>query len=73
VREFLQSQSVQSEVTTRITIRRRNDVTAAWRAVHMVNGIEGKIYNIKGILSDPISGLEYQTLPCAEGVNQGGS
>ena len=73
MREFLQSQAVQSEVTTRITIRRRSDITAAWRAVHMVNGVLGKIYNITGILADPVSGLEYQTLPCSDGVNQGGA
>jgi SPP1 family predicted phage head-tail adaptor len=72
-REFIQSQAVQSEVTTRITIRKRNDVTAACRAVHMVNGVAGKVYNILGALADPVSGLEYQTLPCSEGVNQGGA
>jgi hypothetical protein len=31
----------------------------------------GKIYNPAGILTDKESGLEYVTLPCSEGVNEG--
>lgn len=65
-REFIQSQGTQSEVTARITIRNRSDVTAGWRIVH-----GSKFYNIKGVLPDLDSGLEYLTLPCTEGVNQG--
>lgn len=66
-REFVASQAVQSEVVARITMRYRNDVTAKNRIVH-----NGRIYNIEGVLSDKDSGLEYMTLPCSEGINEGG-
>lgn len=64
-REFIAAQAVQSAVTARIVIRRR-DVDAAMRIIH-----RGRIYNIHGVLPDPKSGLEYVTLPCSEGVNDG--
>lgn len=66
VREFVAAQAIASEVTARITIRYRPDVTAKCRILY-----RGKIYNIRGVLSDPESGLEYLTLPVSEGVNSG--
>ncbi|CAM3407576.1 head-tail adaptor protein [Rouxiella silvae] len=65
-REFVASQAVQSEVTTRITIRKRSDVTNKHRIL-----FRGQVYNIEGVLPDPVSGLEYLTLPCSEGANDG--
>lgn len=65
-REFIASQAAQSEITARITIRYRSDVTAKDRIVH-----RGKTYNIEGVLPDPVSGLEYLTLPVSQGVNNG--
>lgn len=66
VREFVASQAVQSQVTTRVTIRYRDDVTARHRVRH-----RGKIYEIVGPpLPDPDSGLEYLTLACSEVVPQ---
>lgn len=65
-REFVAAQATQSEVTTRITIRFRNDVTPRHRIVYA-----GKIYNIEGVLADDKSGRDYLTLPCSEGVNDG--
>lgn len=65
-REFVASQAMPSEVSTRITIRHRDDVTAQCRALH-----RGKVFNIHGVLADQVSGLEYLTLPCSEGVNNG--
>lgn len=65
-REFVASHAVQSEVTTRITIRCRSDITNRHRFVY-----RGRIYNIQGVLPDPDSGIEYMTLPCSEGVNDG--
>lgn len=62
-REFVASQAVQSEVTARITIRYRDDITPDMRILH-----RGKIYHIRGVLADHRSGLEYLTLPCSEGV-----
>lgn len=65
-REFVATQAAQSEVTTRITIRYRDDVTPKNRLV-----FRGQIYNIHGALTDDKSGLEYLTLPCSKGVNDG--
>jgi len=68
-REFIQSAALQSAVSTRITIRHRVDVRASWRLVHLSRGT---IYDIAGVLADKESGLEYLTLPCSEGTNEGG-
>lgn len=65
-REFLASQSIQSEITTRITIRYKKNIDSTMRLLH-----GGKIYNIEGVLADTKSGIEYLTLPCSEGVNNG--
>lgn len=64
-REFVQSAAGQSEVTARITIRAR-DILATDRIIH-----RGKVYNIRGVLADKDSGLEYITLPVGTGVNEG--
>ncbi len=64
-REFVHSAAIQSKVTARITMRPR-DVLASDRILH-----RGKIYNVEGVLADNKSGLEYVTLPCSEGVNDG--
>lgn len=64
-REFVQSASGQSEVTARITIRTR-DILATDRIIH-----RGVAYNIRGVLADKDSGLEYITLPVGTGVNEG--
>ena len=66
VRELVAAKAVDSEVTMRVTIRQRDDVTDKCRVIH-----RGKILNIHGVLPDPVSGLEYLTLPCSEGVNDG--
>lgn len=62
-RDFISAQAQQSEVRGRITIRRRADINASMRVLH-----RGLIYRILGVLSDPESGLEYQSLPVSEGV-----
>lgn len=66
VREFIAGQSQQSQVTARITVRYRDDLTATMRILH-----RNRIFNPQGWLSDPDSGLEYMTAPCSEGVNDG--
>lgn len=65
-REFIAAQATQAEITTRITIRYRSGLTNANRIV-----FRDRIYNIEGVLPDAVSGLEYLTLPCSEGVNDG--
>lgn len=64
-REFVQSAAGQSEVTARITIRTR-DILATDRIAY-----RGVVYNIRGVLPDKESGLEYITLPVGTGVNEG--
>jgi len=65
-REFVAAAANQSEVRGRITIRYRATVKAAMRILH-----RGMIYNIFGVMPDPDSGIEHQTLMVGEGVNQG--
>jgi SPP1 family predicted phage head-tail adaptor len=65
-KEFVAAQAVQSQITTRITIRYRPGLLASMRIT-----FRGQIYNIAGALPDNLSGLEYITLPCSEGVNDG--
>lgn len=65
-KEFIAAQQGQSEISARITIRYRPDVKPEMRIV-----FRGKYYNIQGVLTDPVSGLEYITLPCSEGANEG--
>lgn len=67
-REFIQAAAGQSEVTARVTIRYRNGIKAAMRIVHAKRGT---VYNIKGLLPDKDSGLEYLTIPVSAGVNDG--
>lgn len=70
-REFIAAQATQSEVTTEIFIRFRTDVVASWRAVHMVNGAAGAIYNIAGVMPDKFTGREHLRLICSTGVSNG--
>jgi SPP1 family predicted phage head-tail adaptor len=65
-REFIQSSAVQSDITARVVIRYLAGVDATMRILH-----RDAIYNIRGVLSDKSSGLEYLTLPCASGVSDG--
>jgi SPP1 family predicted phage head-tail adaptor len=65
-REFIAAQSMQSEVTMRVVVRYRAGLNAAMRIKH------GKrIYNPQGFLADKDSGVDYLTIPCSEGVNEG--
>ncbi len=68
-REFMAAQAAQSEVSARIVIRYRPDitVTAAMRVVH---DQDGTTYNIRAVLPDP-SLRRYVTLMVQAGVNDG--
>ena len=66
VKEFLQSKTDQASVSARVTIRYRSGMDASMRIVH-----NSKIYNPAGFLADRKSGLEYLTMACSEGVNEG--
>ena len=66
VREFMAAQSMQSEIAVRIVVRHRPGLEASMRIKH-----GGRIYNPQGFLSDKDSGVEYLTIPCSQGVNEG--
>jgi SPP1 family predicted phage head-tail adaptor len=70
-REFIQSQSLQEQVSARVVIRYRDGIDASMRLVHVRLNRPAVIYNIHGILADKDSGLDYLTLPCSAGVNDG--
>lgn len=65
-REIMAAASEYSKVTTRIQVRYRDDIDATMRIRH-----RGRLYNIHAVLPDAESGLEWLTLLCSEGVNDG--
>lgn len=65
-REYIAAQQIGSQITTRITIRYRDDIVPSMRILH-----GSTIYNIQGVLADADSGIEYLTLPCSAGRNDG--
>jgi len=71
VRDFIQSQANQSEVTARIEFGHIAGLNAAMRIVGKCGCHEGKIYNPRGFLEDAETGQDYITAPCSEGVNSG--
>lgn len=70
-REFIQSQALQSQIVARITMRYRDGLDASMRLVHVRTGKPDVIYNPAGFLADKVSGLEFVTIPCSAGVNDG--
>lgn len=64
-REFIAAQAGQSEVSARMVVR-FTDVTTKDRI-----NMNGRLYNIHGVLPDPKSNKHYLTLMVSEGVNNG--
>lgn len=64
--EFIAAGALQSRIVARITVRYRPGLDATQRIVH-----GSRIYNIEGVLPDKDSGLEYVTIPCSQGVDEG--
>ena len=71
-REFIQSQTTQSQISARIVIRFRDGLKAAMRLVHVRRSMADVIYNPHGFLADKESGLEYLTIPVSAGVSDSG-
>lgn len=67
VRDFLSADSRQSQIVARIVMRPVAGMDETWRIVH-----RDKIYQIKGILPDAESGLEYVTIAVSQGANEAG-
>lgn len=58
-RELMQAQAVKSEVTARLVVRFRDDLTPNMRV-----RLGEHIFNITGLIPDPITGREWLTIPC---------
>ena len=65
-KDYFAAKAVQSEATVRIVVRYKADLAATQRILH-----GAKIYNPTAPLPDRDSGIEYLTILCAEGVNEG--
>lgn len=65
-RELLAAASVRPQVVAKITLRYRAGLNASQRIKH-----GSKIYNPEGVIADMDSGLEFVTIPCSQGVNDG--
>lgn len=71
VRDFIQAQAMQSEVSVRISFRWLDGLTNNMRLIGVCGCHSGKVYNPEGFLEDPDSARLYVTAPCKEGVNTG--
>lgn len=68
-RDFVAAQAVQSQITARIVLRWRNDLTIPLRVLELDTG---RIYAVEGEpLPDNRSGREWLTLLVSSGVNDG--
>lgn len=64
--QLLLAQQVQSEVRTRIRVRQDPQIIPSMRGLW-----RSFVYDIKAVRLDPDSGLEFQWLECASGLNAG--
>lgn len=71
VKDFIQSAAMQTELTSRVTIRYISGLTKDMRFVGVCGCHVGEIFNPAGFLRDPDSGMEYITSPCSSGINEG--
>lgn len=74
-REAIAAAKEQASVVARITIRYRPGLDPAQRIVHgkkcCAYYVGQEIYNPAGFLRDNDTGLEYVTIPCSMGANEG--
>jgi SPP1 family predicted phage head-tail adaptor len=75
VREAIAAGADQSKVSARIVIGFRPGLEAAQRIVHGTkccsSYLQPEYWNPEGFLRDRDTGLEYVTIPCSQGVNEG--
>lgn len=67
-RDLIAAQAAQSKATARITIRYADDIDASMRIRHVRRGKE-VVYEIDGLLEDPVSGIEYITILASQGIS----
>lgn len=71
VKDYIQSHADQSEISVRVKLPYLPGIDDKMRLVAKCGCHTGKIYNPAGVLEDHITGQEYLTLPCSQGVNSG--
>lgn len=65
-RELLLAQQVQSNVSVNIVTRYNALIDSTVRLRH-----GGFVYNVQAVIPDPESGMEWQTMRCETGTNDG--
>lgn len=73
VRDFIQSRAAQSQVSTRIVMRYSEAVASISgdiRVLHQRGSKPAIVYFAEGVLRDKVSGIDYLTLPCSQGVRE---
>lgn len=65
-RELMLNGQVDSEISVRFRIRYRDGVNTKQRVV-----FKSKVFDIKSVINDNASGIEWITLQCSEGLNDG--
>lgn len=75
-REYITSKQVAADITTRITIRRYANslVEPTCRILHTIyedSPPTVEVYDIMAVLPDPVSGMRYLTLMCAQRIAEG--
>lgn len=71
VKDYMQSQAVQSDVKVRVVFRYLPNLEPSMRFVGTSGAYLGEIFNPEGFFEDPESGRSYITAPCSRGVNDG--
>lgn len=71
VRDFIQSQAIQADVTVRVMFRFLENIDNTMRLRGVCGCHRDKVYNPAGFLEDDKTGREYITAPCSQGVNRG--
>jgi head-tail adaptor len=71
VKDMLQSQAIQSEVSVRVVFRYLSGLEDSMRFVGVCGCHSGQVFNPEGYFEDMVSGQEYITAPCSRGINDG--
>jgi len=71
VKDMMQSQALQSEVTVRVVFRFLPDLEDSMRFVGTCGCHVDQVFNPEGYFEDMVSGQTYITAPCSRGINDG--
>jgi len=71
VKDMMQSQAIQSEVSVRVMFRQLPDLESSMRFVGTCGCHIGQVFNPEGYFEDMVSGQTYITAPCSRGINDG--